>query len=95
MNSMMEAMVNAGVVTKEHAETTARDLAIQEELGQEAARNRRKMALWRALTVLQNKVKRTPREQIEEEVIHLSDEYSDVFAEVATQEAWKINLRPR
>lgn len=91
---MQQAMVNAGLITQEMAAQTNKEAAVDEELNKEKRLGQRRAALTRKLKTLVQYSADHPSSTatVKSQLDSLSDEYSDVFDEVATQQAWKLNL---
>jgi len=93
MSAMAEAMIQAGLVSKEKVAETERQTQIEVTLKSAQETGRRKRALEVQLKrVVKDAEAGTNRDTIAWRLEQLSDEYRDVFDEVATMEAYKRNL---
>lgn len=93
MSAMAEAMIQAGLVSKEKVMETERQTQIEATLKSTQEVGRRKRALEVLLKrVIKDAEAGTNRDTIAWRLEQLSDEYRDVFDEVATMEAYKKNL---
>ena len=89
---MVDAMVRSGLVTKERATESERTQAVLEEMTKEQKHQARKKQCENEVKTLISMAETHEPRYIAERINCLLDVYPDVFDEVSTLEAFKLNL---
>jgi len=89
---MVDAMVRSGLVTKERATEMEKTQAISEEMTKEQRLQKRKKQCEAEVKQLIEESKEHSPECIARQLSDLVDTYPDVFDEVSTMAAFKLNL---
>jgi hypothetical protein len=89
LGSLADAMVKAGVVSRAEAEGVTRRRDVEAEFSKTGILAARKAKLTKALRELSASGKTA--EEIRDELGTLSDQFSDIFDEVAVLEAYRLN----
>jgi uncharacterized protein YaiL (DUF2058 family) len=89
MGALADELLKNGLVTTEHAARVERTKAVNEVLDEDERRTQREKKLRKELKAL---LKGDDRGAIAERIEQLSEEYYDVFDQVATEFSFSLNL---